>query len=140
MTHKEMMNIKYETCDLWNSLKDKSKIVDTLINLKEQNLKLKAELAEKDKLLENAIVPKNIFWGDNCYFINSHNQIIKGIVENINISNLKAKNPTLKSKFYLIYDIVDDYDFEYNSVNGYNVFATKEEAEEELKNWRSKVC
>ena len=55
MTHKEMMNIKYETCDLWNSLKDKSKIVDTLIDLKEQNLKLKAELAE---LKQNAIVPK----------------------------------------------------------------------------------
>ena len=107
MTHKEMMNIKYETCDLWNSLKDKSKIVDTLIDLKEQNLKLKAELEE---LKKNAIIRPAKYkakLGTVYWSISDYGEIF----------DIQADSPTITN-------------FRWKMGN---MFATKSEAEEALK-------
>ena len=46
------IQIKQECCDIWNKLKDKSKMIDYLIVSKRQIAELEAKLAEKDAELE----------------------------------------------------------------------------------------
>jgi hypothetical protein len=131
MTHKEMMNIKYETCDLWNSLKDKSKIVDTLIDLKEQNLKLKTELAE---LKQNAIVPE-FKVGD--YIMEHYN---KEIFIYKYIGNLKFKCLSHKQGYHcnswIVGDLIVGNEGEYMEASVVKI--TKAQAEEVLKKLEEK--
>ena len=43
------IDTKIECCEIWNSLKDKTKMIDFLINAKTEIDQLKQQLAEKDK-------------------------------------------------------------------------------------------
>lgn len=45
------IQIKQECCDIWNNLKDKSKMIDYLIESKQQIADLEAKLAESEKLI-----------------------------------------------------------------------------------------
>ena len=46
------IQIKQECCGIWNNLKDKTKMIDYLIESKQQIADLEAKLAEKDAELE----------------------------------------------------------------------------------------
>ena len=52
---KDIRVISGECCDIWNNLKDKTQMIDYLIESKKQVADLEAKLAEKQKLLEDSI-------------------------------------------------------------------------------------
>ena len=51
--NKDIRVIREECCDIWNNLKDKTKMIDYLIESKQRIADLEVELAVKDKAIAN---------------------------------------------------------------------------------------
>ena len=67
------IQIKQECCDIWNNLKDKSKMIDYLIESKQQIADLEAKLAEKEKEIEKLNVCVNFY---KSYYISFNEKVI----------------------------------------------------------------
>ena len=53
------MEIKQECCNIWNNLKDKTSMIDCLIESKQQIADLEAKLAEKERDFDLLMLSKN---------------------------------------------------------------------------------
>ena len=107
-------------CRQWNELKDKSKVVDMLI---EKDMKR----AELEKRLDSAIVPK--FWiGQEVYIVYVKDQIMP---IKATITAIKYNSADEYSVFH--YDTVDHI---YCGIPETYIFTTKAEAEQYLSKWR----
>lgn len=144
--------IRQECCDIWNKLKDKTKMIDYLIESKrriaeleeqlnnseqsclichkdQENEQLKKYIAELEEQLKNAIVPKFKLY-DTVYTINiaRADGIESGKITQINFDGIK-----------IIYQFTlyqTNYCHTYNYKDEKDVFATKEEAQAKLEELR----
>ena len=108
--------IGQECCEVWNKLKDKTKMIDYLIESKQR-------IAELEEQLKKAIVPKFNVGQEVYYYHIARNKIYSGLVEDIQWfatrNRIDYRIPNLQRDYFWIRE--DE------------LFATKKEAEAKLK-------
>ena len=102
--------IRQECCDIWNKLKDKTKMIDYLIESKQR-------IAELEEQLKNSIVPK-FKVGDKVY----------AIIDTFAYTDVL---PVEIRDTHLLYEVWDGQDTTKQHFT--RIFATKEEAEAKLE-------
>ena len=102
--------IRQECCDVWNKLKDKTKMIDYLIESKQR-------IAELEEQLKNSIVPK-FKVGDKVY----------AIIDTFAYTDVL---PVEIRDTHLLYEVWDGQDTTKQHFT--RIFATKEEAEAKLE-------
>ena len=130
------IQIKQECCDIWNKLKDKSKMIDYLIVSKQQITELEAKLTKKDAELEK--------WSTQYAkaYVNRQNALIAEKVElqqqleekEKEIADLQYQLKVIKQAFKLACDELSSLNYRtFNNADIDFEEQFKEQAEKEIK-------
>ena len=126
------LDIGKECCDIWNKLKDKTKMIDYLIESKKQVADLEAKLAEKEQQVEKWKQFYNIAIEDFNEMQEENNQLKQQLAEKekqyqdavancVNIANTRAI-----LKLHKVQDRIDDMKSKYECDIEYHLGANNE--------------
>ena len=74
------LNIRKECCDIWNNLKDKTKMIDYLIESKRQISDLETKLAERDAEIEKV---EKTYMKQRDYYTKEFNEVIDNLKQQL---------------------------------------------------------